>query len=99
AGAPVAPEILQRLSIAGERRRAMRDRRAGPGENAKVLARVPMQPRVFVDEDRMAQDRARSQDADGAGPLDRSLAVPLHHHVELVDALRAMRGEGKVPLS
>src|SRR4029077_825468 len=43
AAAPVAPEILERLPIPGEWRRAMCNRRPAAGKNAEVFARVPMQ--------------------------------------------------------
>ena len=44
AGTAITPEILERVAVAGERRRAVRDVRAGIGQGGQVRARVPAHP-------------------------------------------------------
>src|SRR5258708_5183764 len=80
-------------AAARERRRARRGGCADVRQQGRVFAAVPVQPRVFIYEDRMAENGARSEDADLFRPLDRRLAVAPHHFMEFVHALRAMCSE------
>ena len=98
-GTTIAAEVFHAMSIARERGWTMRDRGPASRQQSKVLMAMPMQPGMFVDEDGMAQDGARSEDTYLVRPLHRRFAVPFHHFMELVHALRAMRGEWQVSLA
>ena len=95
-GRPVASEVLQRMAIASEGARAVRDRGSGIGEQGNVVGRPVMQPGVAVDEDGMTESHARSEDPDTARPLDGRQTVPAHHRLKLVDALGRMHRDGEV---
>ena len=66
----------------------MGDRSAGVGHEADIVPRRPVHPRMLVDENRVAEDCVRPQDADLVGPLDRRHAGASRHFVELNDTLR-----------
>ena len=57
-------EILHDLAIARERRRAMRDRGAGIAEDRQVLLGPPADPGMRVEEQRVAEDGPRAEQAE-----------------------------------
>ena len=93
AGAQIAAEVLQDLAVARERRRAMGHGRAAAGQDFQVLPARPVQPGMLVDEDRVAEDRVRPQDAERLGVLGGRLAVAPDDLLELEDALREVGRE------
>jgi hypothetical protein len=92
----VTSEIFQHLPVAREGRGAMRDIRTAIGKDPQVLMAVPAHPRMLVDEDCVPKNSAGRKYAEVTSELYWSLAVPTHHLIELVHALRAMHGERNI---
>ena len=97
-GPPVAAEGAQRDPAPSEHGGAVGDGRAGLGDAGEVLARGPVQPRVMVEKDCMAEDRVLAERAHVGQEADRGPAVAPLHLVELGDALGDVGLERQVAL-
>lgn len=77
----------------------MCDVSAAVGQQVQIATAELVQPRVLVDEDCVAEQGFRPEQDDIGRPLDRRLAMPAHHLVELEHALRCVRGQGQTTFS
>ena len=93
AGFQVAAEALEHVPVARERRGTVRDAAAVLRHQREVLLGPPSHPGMRVDEDGVAQQRARVEDAELRRPLDRRHAVAADHLQHLAHALGDMHGE------
>src|SRR5271163_639437 len=87
------------MTVTSERRRAMRDRGTAIAKQTQIVLAVPAHPGMGVNEQRVAEDCSRPKQPQFFRPLDRRHAVAADHLAHLVDALRAMRREGKSALA
>ena len=70
-GGTIAPEILEQDAAPREHRRAVRYGCTGFGKVGEVVAGRPMQPGMMVEEDRVADNRIRTEHAGLVQPFDR----------------------------
>ena len=73
--AQVGADVLHRLPVARKRERTMRDRNSGFGQQSEISGRCPAEPRVLIDEDRVAKNGVRIEQIVRGGVLQRRLPV------------------------
>src|SRR4029450_8337070 len=88
ASAQIITEVLHDLTVANERRRAVRDRGAVIGNELEITLRPPTHPGMAVEEYGMPEDRGWPEQAGIGRPLDGGLAVASDHLQDLGYALR-----------
>src|SRR6516225_12290638 len=98
-GAQIVAEIFHYLAIAGKWRRTVGDRCAGFGNQLEIGLGPPADPRMGIEEKRVAENRVGAEDADLVRPLDWRLAVAADHFPHLADALRDVYSKGQRALA
>ena len=86
--ADVAADILHHLAVAREDDRAMGDRRAGLRQQIEVAPRPPLNQRMVIEKEGVAQQRIAAEQPVLVHPLHRRDAMAAHHLLELGNVLR-----------